>query len=71
MKNVNKKKVIFVFIQIDLVELFIEFRDILVTNLIFSMKGNKNRLKAKFLCLKVLFISLKVIIITLKVFNFI
>jgi len=59
MKNVNKKKVIFVFIQIDLVELFIEIRDILVTNLIFSIKGNKNRLKAKLLCLKVYFIMLK------------
>jgi len=59
MKNVNKKKVIFVFIQIDLVELFIEIRYILVSNLIFSIKDIKNRLKAKFLCLKVYLFSLK------------
>ena len=56
MKNVNKKKVIFVFIQIDLVELFIEIRYILLPNLIISMKGKNNRLKAKILSLKVYFI---------------
>jgi hypothetical protein len=64
MKNVNKKKVIFVFIQIDLVELFIEIRHIFLANLIFSMKGNKNRLKAQFSCLKVYYISLKVNLIS-------
>lgn len=46
-------------IQINLVELFIEIRYILVANLIFSTKGNKNRLKAKYSCLKVFLISLK------------